>query len=80
MSASPVHVSSVDFGPLGQTTRSEETVVWLAAGAGSTARYVGVHINPATGLVTVGTLSAENPDPSAASAGGAAPAELPTPP
>lgn len=54
-------VTDVEFGPLGSTTRSEETVIWLAAGSGSATRYVDVRINPVTGLATVGSFRATAP-------------------
>lgn len=54
-------VGDVEFGPLGETGRSEETVVWLAAGAGSATRYIPVRVHPVTGLATVGAFSAGGP-------------------
>jgi prepilin-type N-terminal cleavage/methylation domain-containing protein len=54
-------VSDVEFGPLGSTTRTAETVVWLTAGAGSATRYVDVRVNPVTGLVTVGSFRSTAP-------------------
>ena len=48
-SGSLVAVGDVEFGPLGETTRSADTVVWLSAGNGSQARYLGVRINATTG-------------------------------
>jgi len=54
-------VADVEFGPLGETSRADETVVWLAAGAASATRYVPVRINPVTGLATVGAFSAVGP-------------------
>ena len=59
--AAPVSVGDVEFGPLGGTSRSEETVIWLAAGAGAGTRYLRLHVNPVTGLTTVGTFSAAGP-------------------
>ena len=54
-------VGDVEFGALGATGRADETVVWLAAGAGAATRYVPVRINPVTGLATVGAFSAVGP-------------------
>jgi len=54
-------VGDVEFGPLGGTSRSEETVIWLAAGAGAGTRYLRLRVNPVTGLTTVGTFSAAGP-------------------
>jgi prepilin-type N-terminal cleavage/methylation domain-containing protein len=46
-------VSDVEFGPLGNTIRPQETVIWLSCGVGSSARHISIHVNPATGLVEV---------------------------
>lgn len=62
-------IGEVEFGPLGSTTRSEETVIWLSAGAGAGKRYVPVRVNPVTGLATVGNFqSTAPPQPAGASA------------
>jgi prepilin-type N-terminal cleavage/methylation domain-containing protein len=60
-SSSPTRVSDVEFGSLGSTTRSEETVIWLVAGAGAATRYVDVRVNPVTGLTTVGNFQSTAP-------------------
>jgi len=49
-------LSDVEFGPLGQTTQTETTVIWLTAGAGAAQRYISLQINPVTGLVSVGAI------------------------
>lgn len=54
-------VNDVEFGPLGGTTRSDQTVIWLAAGAGPSTRYISLRVNPATGLTTVGAYSGDGP-------------------
>ena len=59
--ATPTNVTDVEFDPLGSTTRSEETVVWLSGGAGGATRYVDVRINPVTGLATVGSFRSTAP-------------------
>ena len=59
--STPPSVDDVEFGPLGTTTRTEETVVWLAAGAGPATRYMRVHVNAVTGLTSVGSYSAAGP-------------------
>jgi general secretion pathway protein G len=72
-SGSPQEVTSVEFGPLGQTTRSETTVIWLAAGLSRAARYLPLTIDPITGLVTIGDITDTSPiatQPASASAGG----------
>ena len=54
-------VSDIEFTPLGATTATEETVVWLACGAGPSRRYISIHVNPLTGLVEIGPLRAGLP-------------------
>ena len=43
-------VSDLEFGPLGQLTRTQDTVVWLACGTGAQARYLSVRVNAVSGL------------------------------
>ncbi len=57
----PQPAAEVEFGPLGETTGMKETIIWLAAGAGSTTRYVELHVNPVTGLTTVEPYSGTGP-------------------
>jgi len=54
-------VSDIEFTPLGATTRSETTVIWLTAGDHLAQRYLPVSINPVTGLATVGDLQNNPP-------------------
>lgn len=51
----------LDFGPLGETSNSEATIIWLTAGAGTAQRYIAVLVDPVTGLAWVGDLQAEGP-------------------
>ena len=51
----------VEYGPLGETTRSGSTLVWLAAGSGADTRYVQLTVNPVTGLVETDKLSVDGP-------------------
>jgi type II secretory pathway pseudopilin PulG len=53
--------SYVEFGPLGETTQSEPTVIWLASGSGDARRYISIAINPVTGVSSVGNLQATSP-------------------
>ena len=46
----PAEVADLEFTRLGSTTRTEETVLWLAAGRGEERRYLSVVVNPTTGL------------------------------
>ena len=55
----PVPVVDLEFGPLGGTSRSEQTVIWLAAGKGLATRYIRLDVNPVTGLCTVGPYSGD---------------------
>lgn len=63
-----VAVTDVEFGPLGETSRAETTVIWLTAGSGSHARYIAISINPVTGIATLGEL--QSTPPQGAGAGG----------
>jgi hypothetical protein len=55
-------VSDVEFTPLGGTTRSAPTTIWLRCGQGSDTIYVPIEINPATGLVEIGSLTEALPN------------------
>ncbi len=68
----PVEASSVEFGPMGATTQTQPTIVWLSAAQGAAARYISVSINPATGLATVGSFQAAVPPQGSATGVGAA--------
>ena len=61
MASSPQSATDVEFGPLGGTTRSEETVIWLSSGTGEARRYIFVSVNPATGLGSVGDFVSTAP-------------------
>lgn len=54
-------VTYVEFGPLGSTTETADIVVWLESGAGSKALYIGIHINPTTGLSEVQPMTSTRP-------------------
>jgi hypothetical protein len=56
-----ITVSTVEFGPLGETTRSEATVLWLACGGGQSRLYLPLHIDPVTGLAEIGSVQATSP-------------------
>jgi len=57
----PEPVDYVEFGPLGETTQSEPTVIWLASGEGPGRRYISLSIAPVTGLPTIGSFQAADP-------------------
>jgi prepilin-type N-terminal cleavage/methylation domain-containing protein len=46
--------ASLEFTPLGGTTSTYPTVVWVGCGTGTLARYISVAVDPITGLVTIG--------------------------
>ena len=54
-------VDNVEFGPLGQTTRSDPTMIWLTAGIGGDQRYIALQVNPVTGLTPVGAFDRVGP-------------------
>jgi Tfp pilus assembly protein FimT len=53
--------SFVEFTPLGATSSSAATTVWLTAGSGAAQRYLAVQVNAVTGLATCGTPTAAAP-------------------
>lgn len=57
----PQTVTEVEFDALGATTRAEETVIWLTTGNGAAGRYIGVRIDPVTGLAWVGEFQGTEP-------------------
>jgi prepilin-type N-terminal cleavage/methylation domain-containing protein len=65
-------VTTIEFDPVGATTRSDETVIWLGAGSGAGRRYISLRIDPATGMTWIGDFQASGP-PSAIQGGSAVP-------
>ena len=63
----PEQVSDVEFGPLGETSRSLWTTVWLSVGKAAERRFIGVEINPITGLASIGKVQTAVPYTLAAS-------------
>jgi prepilin-type N-terminal cleavage/methylation domain-containing protein len=60
--ATPVQaVTDLEFGPLGQTTRAGNTVIWLGAGTGTAARYLSVRVNSITGLTWIENFQTQQP-------------------
>ncbi len=53
--------TDLEFGPLGETTRSGDTRIWLSAGNGNAKRYIRLLVNPITGLATVGEYTGYGP-------------------
>ncbi len=57
----PTAVTTIEFGPLGATTQTAATAVWLSGGAGDGLRHVAIRINPVTGLPDVDSITAVTP-------------------
>jgi prepilin-type N-terminal cleavage/methylation domain-containing protein len=54
-------VTTLEFQPLGGTTSSSPTIIWLAAGRSPNARYITVTVDPTTGLANIGAYSNAGP-------------------
>ena len=52
---------AIEFGPLGETSRTEETRIWIAGGHGSQQRYLSIHVDPVTGLASLGQFTSVAP-------------------
>ncbi len=61
IAASVQPVTDVEFGPFGETTRQEETVIWLGCGNGDNRRYISIHVVPVTGQSRIGEFQAQSP-------------------
>ncbi len=61
LSGSPTAVSTLEFDPMGATTRGEPTIIWLVCGTGGERRFVSVTIDPVTGLAEIGQYQASVP-------------------
>ncbi|NQU24593.1 MAG: prepilin-type N-terminal cleavage/methylation domain-containing protein [Candidatus Nealsonbacteria bacterium] len=61
LSGTYTQVDDLEFGPLGETTRTGPTTIWLAAGSGPDTRYLPVTVDPVTGLTEVGDFTAKAP-------------------
>jgi prepilin-type N-terminal cleavage/methylation domain-containing protein len=48
--STPAIVTDLEFGPLGESTRSDETIIWLSAGRSAARRFLSIRVNPVTGL------------------------------
>lgn len=57
----PTTVTTVEFGPLGETSRSDPTVLWLMIGRGDGLRFISITIDPVSGLATVGAVQGTPP-------------------
>lgn len=50
--SSDTRTTFVEFGPLGETTATKPTIIWLRAGSGVDSKYAAVRIHPITGIAT----------------------------
>jgi len=66
--SSPKEVTSIEFDTLGQTTRTQPTIIWLSSQAGAEDIYLPIEINPVTGLTTIGEITNIAPNIPSASA------------
>ena len=58
----PERVLDLEFGPLGETTRASRTTIWLSAGTRNERKFMGIAIDPVTGLTSIGTLETTVPE------------------
>lgn len=54
-------VGDIEYASNGGTTRSEPTIIWLGCGYGEGRRFLSLALNPTTGLVEVGEVTASLP-------------------
>ncbi len=54
-------VSDIEFGPLGETTRSGSTLLWLGAGSDVRKRYLMLIVHPITGLTEMSNSTEQGP-------------------
>ncbi|RCS42092.1 prepilin-type N-terminal cleavage/methylation domain-containing protein [Bremerella cremea] len=58
---SPKDVDSIEFGTLGQTTRTQPTLIWLSSSAGAEEIYLPIRVHPITGLTEIGDFTSTAP-------------------
>src|SRR5262245_37259655 len=46
--------AAIEFGPLGGTTSTYQSLIWISCGSGSAQRFQSIAVDPVTGLVTIG--------------------------
>ena len=54
-------IAQLEFGPLGQTSNSAGTAVWLTAGNSSNRNYQPVAVNPVTGMARIQEIESISP-------------------
>jgi prepilin-type N-terminal cleavage/methylation domain-containing protein len=57
----PATVTTIEFRSLGQTTRSDRSVVWLMTGSGDGRRFISISVDAVTGLAKIGALQGQAP-------------------
>ena len=58
---SPKAVDTIEFSTLGQTTRTQPTIIWLSSSAGAEEIFLPIRVNPVTGLTTIGEFTMTAP-------------------
>ncbi len=56
-----IPVTEIEFGPLGETTETEEVQVWCVVASGDLQRFGVVTIDPVSGLATAGPVQSSGP-------------------
>ncbi len=54
MQGSGQSATSIEFGPLGGTSCTYQSVIWISCGSGTVQRFQSIAVDPVTGLVTIG--------------------------
>jgi hypothetical protein len=57
----PANVTTLEFGPLGETTCADKTVIWLMSDEGDARRFISITVDPITGITEIGDLQAIAP-------------------
>lgn len=58
---SPKVVDSIEFDTLGQTARTQPTLIWLSSSAGAEEIYLPIRVHPVTGLAEIGDFTTTAP-------------------
>lgn len=58
---SPKAVDMIEFNTLGQTTRTQPTIIWLSSSAGAEEIFLPIRISPITGLSAIGEFTTTAP-------------------
>jgi prepilin-type N-terminal cleavage/methylation domain-containing protein len=61
LDGTPIGDGAIEFGPLGETMRAEETRIWIAGGHDAHQRYLSIHVDPVTGLASLGQFTSVAP-------------------